>query len=546
MSAVLVTARPLFAPKVYAITNQYEWTKHVDHNLLGGSYTSAASSSDGSHLIIGSSDGGEGYNQGSPLYISDDYGTTWENVTLNTDSRIRNNWSSVDVSNNGHVMVAASTAGMDLDTFNSTNGKIFVSNDSGVTWTNITPVSSNNWRSVAISGDASTIVALSGDDIANVYVSTDGGDTWQTSPVINMWGWESLSISDNGSKVLVGGENTTNASSLLYLSNDGGDTWEDVSPDMGNMVFTTRTAMSGSGDKIAVSTVGYNGSDTYDAVYESNNDGTDWTDITPDIVGVNGWSALAMSDDGAMLAVQDDENDMFVSHDLGANWAEENPDTDNVDTSEWRGIDFNATGSRIITASASFAYSGHDASLDPVQSVDLTSAETTSTITLTTPSGATITCHSPVKESGLSAQDGAYSYPLGLVDFCFSGADTSNEVTLTFVTDLKPNEVAVRKYNPTTKQYATISDAVITETTSGGKHALRVTYTIADNGPLDTDLEIGEVADPVGLAVLAAQTPNTGLQTQSSIAYILAMLTGVGLLSLVVNSVHRNDKSTDN
>ncbi len=48
------------------------------------------------------------------------------------------------------------------------------------------------------------------------------------------------------------------------------------------------------------------------------------------------------------------------------------------------------------------------------------------------------------------------------------------------------------------------------ETTYGGAHALRVTYTIVDNGPLDTDADVSEIADPVGLGVLAVTTLNTG------------------------------------
>jgi phenylpropionate dioxygenase-like ring-hydroxylating dioxygenase large terminal subunit len=116
-----------------------------------------------------------------------------------------------------------------------------------------------------------------------------------------------------------------------------------------------------------------------------------------------------------------------------------------------------------------------------------------------------------VKESGLSAQDGVYSYPLGLVDFCFSGADTSNEITLVFVTPLKPNEVAVRKFNPNTKIYSNLTEAAVTETTHSGQHALQVVYTITDNGPLDTDSDVGEIADPVGLAVAGVTAPNTGV-----------------------------------
>jgi len=100
---------------------------------------------------------------------------------------------------------------------------------------------------------------------------------------------------------------------------------------------------------------------------------------------------------------------------------------------------------------------------------------------------------------------------MGLVDFCFSGADLSNEITLIFVTDLKPSQVVARKYNPTSQTYATITEAVISQTTYQNKAALQVKYSIRDNGPLDTNPITGEVADPIGLGLADVAVPNTGI-----------------------------------
>jgi photosystem II stability/assembly factor-like uncharacterized protein len=499
------------AQTAYATANQYDWIKHTSHDLKGGTYTSVASSADGSHLIVSSKDGGEGYNEASPLYISDDYGATWDNVTEVADNRIRNTWTSADISNDGQTMIAASSGGMDLDTLNGTDGKIFVSQNGGSTWEDVSPVGAQTWHAVAVSGDGDTLVAVADDDMGNLYISTDGGDSWQTDPISNVWNWESLSISDNGNKILIGGESSIDASSFVYISDDGGDNWTNVSPDQGFMVFTTRTAMSASGDKIVVSTYAYNGSGYYDQVNISEDDGAHWTDINPDDPYENQWNAIAMSDDGSTISVLDNNDKMYLTRDNGDNWTEEDPGQADDDDDGWLAIDMNSTGSRIIAASDAFAYSGYNSAFDETTSVSMNEAEGGKAVKLTLPSGTTITCHSPVKESGLSAQDGVYSYPLGLVDFCFSGADTSNEVSLIFVTALKPNEVMVRKYNPTTSAYTTLSGATVTETTYTGQHALLVTYAIADNGPLDTDPDVGEVADPVGLAVLQTGVPNTGL-----------------------------------
>jgi|GEM_PF-3583333 len=515
MAAILAAYRPLTTAKVYAATNTYEWTKQVDQDLLGGSYTSVASSADGRNLLVGSTFGGEGSAQASPLFRSNNYGLTWQNVTENADPGIRNYWVSVDVSNDGQTMIAASEHSVASSEVNGNDpGKFFISHDSGDTWENISPDTTEDWVSVAISGDASKIVAVANDDTQNVYVSDNSGATWQTSPINeDLWHWESISISDDGDKVLIGGENNSNAGALVEISADGGDTWSNISPSPTDYSFILRTAMSASGDKIVIANQGYN-TDYYDAIHESNDDGANWNDITPVDAEINAWSAIALSGDSSKLVVSDESNKMYISSDAGANWTEEAPGQAYEDSNSWRSVDLSDDGSFAIAASSTSAYVTKYTPPNPTVTFD--DAETGNTVTLTTPSGTTITCHSAVKESNLANKDTAYSYPNGLVDFCFSGADLSNEITLLFVTDLKPNQVAVRKYNPGTGKYSTISEAVITETTQGGKHGLQITYTIVDNGPLDTDPDVGEVADPVGIGVIDAGVPNTGIGTVES------------------------------
>lgn len=508
LAAVLTATRPAIPAKVYAASNAYEWVKHVDHDLLGGDYTSAASSADGSHLILGTAWGGEFSPDYMPLYASDDYGATWENVAEAADEGIRNHWTSVDITNDGQTIVAASEWGDIINTYDDTEGKILISEDGGDTWTDISPEDTAAWQKIAIAGDGSRIVALSYDDEDNVYISNDGGDNWQTSPVEDVWEWESLSISDDGSKILVGGENSETASSLVYFSQNGGTTWVDISPDDGHMVDATRTAISASGNKIVVSAQAWS---DYDAVYISENYGASWTDITPDDANFNEWEALAISGNGKVLSVLDDDDKMYISSDDGATWTEEDPGHEDDDSNGWRSIDFNASGSRIIVASWAHAYTGYNANLNKTAAVNFTDAESGKPIRLITPDGTTITCYSSVKESVLTAQDAGYHYPVGLVDFCFSTEDESNEISLLFVTDLKPNQVVARKYNPTTQQYASVSGVSITETTHNGQHALLVTYTIVDNGPLDLDPDDGEIADPIGLGTVLG-APSTGLQ----------------------------------
>lgn len=125
-------------------------------------------------------------------------------------------------------------------------------------------------------------------------------------------------------------------------------------------------------------------------------------------------------------------------------------------------------------------------------------------VSLDTPAGSNITSFTSVPSSSIPS-DGSYTYPLGLLSFDVSvEPGSTNQVTLTFQTDLKPNQVTARKYNTATKQYSTVPGATVTETTMNGNHALALSYSITDGGALDQDGSVnGVIVDSVGLAVTA-------------------------------------------
>lgn len=123
------------------------------------------------------------------------------------------------------------------------------------------------------------------------------------------------------------------------------------------------------------------------------------------------------------------------------------------------------------------------------------------------------------KESSISVQDTAYSYPEGLVKFnllnCPVGGDAL--VSLTYQTDLDPNNVSLRKINELSKAITTLTDAnsnlILQRTTLEGKSAILVQYRITDGGLLDQDgIANGQIQDPVGLAQSVVGSPNTGLR----------------------------------
>lgn len=132
-------------------------------------------------------------------------------------------------------------------------------------------------------------------------------------------------------------------------------------------------------------------------------------------------------------------------------------------------------------------------------------------VNLQTPDGTTITSFTSASEESLASQDAGYSYPLGLGNFSFTVPNGSTQrVYLAYLTDLKPNQVTVRKYNSVTNTFASIAGATLEEDQMDGHHVLIAGYDITDNGTLDQNATLGIITDPVGLGVLAVGTPNTG------------------------------------
>lgn len=169
-----------------------------------------------------------------------------------------------------------------------------------------------------------------------------------------------------------------------------------------------------------------------------------------------------------------------------------------------------------------------------VTEATLTNAANGAQVMLQTPAGTSeITCNDSFAEDGQVAQDETYKYPLGFVGFCFDTLEEENEVSLTFVTDMTPDQVVARKYNFLTETYFTVPGAVITQTTYQSQPALQLTYTIEDNGLLDLDPEAGKIVDPVGLAVAEGDGGETTSGSGTAAAGTLAA-TGVNTTFLTL------------
>ncbi len=117
-------------------------------------------------------------------------------------------------------------------------------------------------------------------------------------------------------------------------------------------------------------------------------------------------------------------------------------------------------------------------------------------------SACTLSQVSSQQEASNTTADSGYNYATGLVNFsanCGTPGYTTTAKVIVF--GVSASNLVLRKYNPNTKAYFTITTATITDVTIGGQAAALATYQITDGGSLDTDgTANGTIVDPVGLA----------------------------------------------
>jgi len=173
------------------------WTQQTNSGTRN--WISVASSSDGSKLVAVAGanliDNSYDYIYNDYIYTSTDYGATWMQQT-NAGSR---GWSSVASSSDGSKLVVAARGIWSSDRIPD---YIYTSTNYGVTWMQQTNAGSNNWISVASSSDGRKLVAAVNGDY--IYTSTDYGVTWTQQLNAGSRGWTSVASSSDGNKVVAG------------------------------------------------------------------------------------------------------------------------------------------------------------------------------------------------------------------------------------------------------------------------------------------------------------------------------------------------------
>ena len=230
------------------------WTPKFDVN-----FADVAISSDGG-IIWGLQNGLAGYKE---MWTSTDYGNTWLYNSFLTPLPSY----SIEMSSKGVVR-----------TYVTLNGKIYVSSDSGKTWT--ARESDRGWYRIAMSstGAIQTAVEYGG----QIYVSTNSGTNWTAKDSAR--NWKAIAMSSNGviqTAVVYNGQ--------IYVSIDSGNTW--IAKE--SIRYWQDVAMSSDG--IIQTSVVQNGQ-----IYVSSDSGNTWTVKQ----SIRDWSKVVMTSNGLVQLAQ--------------------------------------------------------------------------------------------------------------------------------------------------------------------------------------------------------------------------------------------------
>ena len=219
------------------------------------------------HSIVSSADGMKlmtlGANNSSPgmaVYTSTNAGVNW--VSNNIPNRYL---IAIASSADGNKLVAAVGVWPGVIPYLATNGPIFISTNSGVTWQQ-SAAPSEIWSCLASSADGTTLAAGTMTDKSQnfplgagpLYVSTNAGATWVPTVALTNT-WSSIACSADGTKMIAAGRS-------IYTSTDSGVTW--ISNNLPSSAWAS-VASSADGSKlVAVSEFGL--------IYTSTNSGVTW------------------------------------------------------------------------------------------------------------------------------------------------------------------------------------------------------------------------------------------------------------------------------
>ena len=187
------------------------------------------------------------------------------------------------------------------------SGLIYISTNYGSTFT-----SSNynyTWESIAVSYDGTRMAAVQRDTTSKIWVSSNSGVTWTAMFGTNQF-WLNISCNQDAS-ILLACDN----SGYLYKSTNSGSNFTQLTSSGSRLWYYC--CMSANGTLMAaVVKPGY--------IYISSNSGTNWTEVTS--VGSRNWNCISCSSDGTKIIATNNITTV-ISTDSGSSWIVRNPTT---------------------------------------------------------------------------------------------------------------------------------------------------------------------------------------------------------------------------
>lgn len=508
---------------------------------FAGSYawTDMAASADGTKMIASENNSvSDNFPSEGKLWRSTNSGASWT-VLSNSSAET---WTGVASSADGTKLVATETSS------NGTDGKVWLSTDSGATWAAST-APNKNWQEVASSADGTKLVAVPCCGTNAPWTSTDSGATWTQQSTSGFIAARSVASSADGTKLAIGG-----SFGDVWTSTDSGVNWtERDSATTGMTAAIYDIDISDNGSTILAS--------GYDAVARSVNSGSAWTVVTPG-VSANGYRGVVLSADGTKAALTNNSTStgaVFLSTNSGGTWTEQT----GLGHASWQVVAMSDNGVTIASLYQAPGGPGPSPGPDPgpTPGPDTSGipnngdANGDGLLDSTQPyvkgktdpvtgqyalmqagaigTSCTVPSYDVLAASNMSAQDSGYTYPGGLMDFTIQSCGSPGYTTtvIQYYYGVNVSGLVLRKYNPNTKTYTTITDATIQQVTIGGLTVAKATYNVTDGGPLDMDGQVnGVIVDPAGLA-LTSLPPSTGHGSLSRPTYIVTTIAGIAAIA---------------
>jgi hypothetical protein len=195
-----------------------------------------------------------------------------------------------------------------------------LSSDFGQTWT-YPPAGNHQWTALACSADGLAVVGAALGDQWQVLRSTNGGVTWTTNtpPILDQW--TSIASSADGRTLIVAASAGVNSpyvtSGTLFTSTNAGLNW--VSNNLPKQYWTSVASSADGRTLFAATSHGTNSYTTWGSIYISTNSGGSWS-VTS--APVTNWLPLAVSANGrkVVAACNGYGLPVFTSTDMGATW----------------------------------------------------------------------------------------------------------------------------------------------------------------------------------------------------------------------------------